>query len=105
MYPYHPFHPPTFPMQPTHTDTAHRGTAAEDAKLAKLEQQEPLRRLLKEVAAVKRQRGITQAQMAAEMDLSPRTLAEWLQGRRYPKSPGQAVLKRWLSAYAPPHTP
>ncbi|MDR5900402.1 helix-turn-helix domain-containing protein [Halomonas vilamensis] len=72
-----------------------------DARLAKLEQQGPLRRLLKDVAAVKRERGITQAQMATEMDMSPRTLAEWLQGRRYPKGPGQAILRRWLSTYIP----
>lgn len=100
MYPHLPFAQPTFPMQ-TPSETVARDTAAEDAKLAKLEQQEPLRRLLKDVAAVKRERGITQAQMAAEMEMSPRTLAEWLQGRRYPKGPGQSVLRRWLGSYAP----
>ncbi|MDR5900325.1 helix-turn-helix domain-containing protein [Halomonas vilamensis] len=100
MYPPLTFQQSPFPMQ-TPSETPQRDTAAEDARLAKLEQQEPLRRLLRDVAAVKRERGITQAQMATEMEVSPRTLAEWLQGRRYPKGPGQAILRRWLSAYAP----
>lgn len=97
MYPHLPFQPYSLLMQ-TPSEKAARDTAAE-ARLAKLEQQEPLRRLLKDVAAVKRKRGITQAQMAAEMQMSPRTLAEWLQGRRYPKGPGQAILTRWLTEY------
>lgn len=105
MTPHQPFAQPTFPMQSPNTDMTHRDAAADEAKLARLEQQEPLRRLLKDVTAVKRERGVTQEQMAAEMDMSHRTLAEWLQGRRYPKGPGQSVLKRWLSTYAPTPTP
>ncbi|UXZ55640.1 helix-turn-helix domain-containing protein [Halomonas sp. 7T] len=70
---------------------------ANQARLAILERDEPKRRLIRDASALRKQRGITQAQMAEELGVPCRTLQEWLQGRRYPKRPGLTLLKRWLS--------
>lgn len=71
-------------------------SADDTARLAKLERQEPLRRLLRDAALLRKQRKITQAQMAEELGVPCRTLEEWLQGRRYPRGPGISLLKRWI---------
>lgn len=69
------------------------------ARLAAMEQNEPKRRLIRDAAALRKLRGITQAQMAKEVGVPCRTLEEWLQGRRYPKGPGQTLLKRWAEKH------
>lgn len=68
-------------------------------RLAAMEQNEPKRRLIRDAAALRKQRGITQVQMAEELGVPCRTLEEWLQGRRYPKGPGQTLLKRWAEKH------
>lgn len=73
-------------------------------RLAAMEQDEPKRRLIRDAAAVRKQRGITQVQMAEELGVPCRTLEEWLQGRRYPKGPGQTLLCRWLEGHRSPLT-
>lgn len=77
-------------------------SADDTARLAKLERQEPLRRLVRDAAALRKQRKITQARMAEELGVPSRTLEEWLQGRRYPRGPGQSLLERWIATYEPP---
>ncbi|WP_422822075.1 helix-turn-helix domain-containing protein [Vreelandella subterranea] len=61
-----------------------------------MEQDEPKRRIIRDAAAVRKQRGITQVQMAEELGVPCRTLEEWLQGRRYPKGPGMTLIRRWV---------
>lgn len=68
-------------------------------RLAAMEQDEPKRRLIRDAAALRKQRGITQVQMAEELGVPCRTLEEWLQGRRYPKGPGQTLLRRWVDQH------
>ncbi|WP_336274867.1 helix-turn-helix domain-containing protein [Vreelandella indica] len=71
----------------------------DQVRLAAMEQDEPKRRLIRDAAALRKQRGITQVQMAEELGVPCRTLEEWLQGRRYPKGPGQTLLCRWLEGH------
>lgn len=68
-------------------------------RLMLLEENEPKRRLIRDANALRQARGITQAQMAEELGVPRRTLEEWLQGRRYPKTPGQTLIKRWVDAF------
>ncbi|MFB9867289.1 helix-turn-helix domain-containing protein [Vreelandella sulfidaeris] len=72
---------------------------SDDKRLVALEHDEPKRRLLRDATALRKQRGITQATMAAELGVSRRTLEEWLQGRRYPKGPGLTLLSRWMDQH------
>ena len=72
---------------------------SDHARLAAMEQNEPKRRLIRDAAALRKLRGITQAQMAKEVGVPCRTLEEWLQGRRYPKGPGQTLLSRWIEEH------
>lgn len=67
-------------------------------RLAKMEQNEPKRRLLRDAKALAKARGITQAQMAEEIGVPLRTLEDWLQFRRMPKTPGTTLLQRWVEA-------
>jgi DNA-binding transcriptional regulator YiaG len=71
----------------------------DDERLTALEHDEPKRRLLRDANALRKQRGITQAAMAEELDISRRTLEEWLQGRRYPKGPGMTLIRRWVNQH------
>lgn len=70
-----------------------------DERLAKMERNEPKRRLIRDAKALCKQRKITQAQMAQEMGVPVRTLEDWLQFRRMPKAPGTTLLKRWMKTY------
>lgn len=72
-------------------------TASDDQRLAKMERNEPKRRLIRDAKALCKQRRITQAQMAQEVGVPVRTLEDWLQFRRMPKAPGTTLLKRWVS--------
>ncbi|WP_167408779.1 helix-turn-helix domain-containing protein [Vreelandella sulfidaeris] len=72
---------------------------SDQVRLAAMEQDEPKRRLIRDAAALRKQRGITQVKMAEELGVPCRTLEEWLQGRRYPKGPGQTLLKRWAEKH------
>lgn len=66
-----------------------------DRRLARMERKEPTRRLLRDVMALRRIRGMSQTALAAELGVSVRTLQEWEQGRRLPSGVGQALLERW----------
>lgn len=68
-------------------------------RLARMEQNEPKRRLIRDVKALAKLRGITQAQMAEEIGVPRRTLEEWLQFRRYPRGPGTTLLERWMDEH------
>lgn len=68
-------------------------------RLAAMEQNEPKRRLIRDAADLRKQRGITQVQMAKEVGVPCRTLEEWLQFRRMPKAPGTTLLRRWIEAH------
>ncbi|SDM19713.1 hypothetical protein SAMN05192555_110112 [Franzmannia pantelleriensis] len=81
--------PPTWHTPPPYPPT-------EDKRLAEMEQNEPKRRLIRDAKALAKIRKISQAKMAEEMGVSHRTLEEWLQFRRYPRGPGQTLIKRWL---------
>lgn len=72
---------------------------SDQVRLAAMEQDEPKRRLIRDAATLRKQRGITQVQMAEELGVPCRTLEEWLQGRRYPKGPGQTLLCRWIEGH------
>lgn len=71
----------------------------DQVRLAAMEQDEPKRRLIRDAAALRKQRGITQVQMAEELGVPCRTLEEWLQGRRYPKGPGMTLIRRWVDQH------
>ncbi|WP_409360218.1 helix-turn-helix domain-containing protein [Halomonas sp. YLB-10] len=64
-----------------------------------MEQNEPKRRLIRDAAALRKLRGITQAQMAKEVGVPHRTLEEWLQFRRMPKAPGTTLIRRWVDMH------
>lgn len=70
-------------------------------RLDAMEQDQPKRRLLRDAEALRKLRRITQAQMAEEVGVPLRTLEEWLQHRRYPRTPGETLIKRWIAAYHP----
>ena len=74
-------------------------TASDDQRLAKMERNEPKRRLIRDAKALCKQRRITQAQMAQEMGVPVRTLEDWLQFRRMPKAPGTTLLRRWMDTH------
>lgn len=63
-----------------------------------MEREEPKRRLIRDAKLLGKVRGLTQAQMAEEMGVPHRTLEDWLQGRRNPKTPGTTLLRRWVEA-------
>jgi DNA-binding transcriptional regulator YiaG len=67
-----------------------------EKRLADMEANEPKRRLIRDAKALCKLRKITQATMAEEIGVSRRTLEEWLQFRRMPKSPGTTLLRRWI---------
>ena len=46
-----------------------------------------------DVKAVREQFGLSQSQMAAFLNVSKRTLANWEQGRRTPTGPAQTLLR------------
>lgn len=68
-------------------------------RLAKMEAEDHKRRLIRDVKALAKLRGITQAQMATELGVPRRTLEEWLQFRRYPRGPGTTLLERWFAEH------
>lgn len=68
-------------------------------QLAKMEQNEPKRRLIRDAKALAQLRRITQAQMAEEVGVPRRTLEDWLQFRRMPQAPGTTLLRRWVEAH------
>lgn len=84
--------PPVWHTPPSYPPT-------EESRLAEMERNEPLRRLIRDAEALRKLRRITQAQMAEEVGVPRRTLEEWLQHRRYPRTPGQTLLRRWVAAY------
>lgn len=67
-----------------------------EKRLAAMERDEPKRRLIRDARALCKLRKITQATMAEEIGVPRRTLEEWLQGRRWPRSPGTTLLRRWV---------
>ena len=67
-----------------------------DRRLARMERKEPTRRLLRDVMALRRIRGMSQTALAVELGVSVRTLQEWEQGRRLPSWVGQPLLERWM---------
>lgn len=67
-----------------------------DSRQVKLAIDEPKRRLIRDARAICKLRGITQGQMAEELGISKRTLEEWLQFRRMPQAPAEALLRRWV---------
>jgi len=69
-----------------------------DSREAKLAMDEPKRRLIRDARVLCRSRGITQGQMADELGISKRTLEEWMQLRRMPQTPGEALLRQWVTA-------
>lgn len=83
----------------TLSDTPVQDVDADLQRLAKMEQNEPKRRLIRDVKALAKLRGITQAQMAEEIGVPRRTLEEWLQFRRYPRGPGTTLLERWMDEH------
>jgi len=46
-----------------------------------------------EVAAARMKTGLSQAQFAKALHISPRTLQEWEQGRRHPSGAAQALIQ------------
>ena len=64
-----------------------------DRRLARMERKEPTRRLLRDVMALRRIRGMSQTALAAELGVSVRTLQEWEQGRREPSGPAKALIE------------
>ena len=67
-----------------------------DRRLARMERKEPTRRLLRDVMALRRIRGMSQTALAAELGVSVRTLQEWEQSRRLPSGVGHALLRQWV---------
>ena len=67
-----------------------------DRRLARMECKEPTRRLLRDVMALRRIRGMSQTALAAQLGISVRTLQEWEQGRRLPSGVGHSLLKQWV---------
>lgn len=70
-----------------------------EKRLADMEANEPKRRLIRDAKALGKMRKITQAQMAEEIGVPHRTLQEWYQFRRFPKTPGTTLLRRWVEAH------
>lgn len=83
----------------TLSNTPMQDDDADLQRLAKMEQNEPKRRLIRDVKALAKLRGITQAQVAAELGVPRRTLEEWLQFRRMPRGPGTTLLERWFAQH------
>jgi len=67
-----------------------------EKRLADMEANEPKRRLIRDARALCKMRMITQQQMADEIGVPRRTLEEWLQFRRFPRTPGTTLLRRWI---------
>ncbi|GGY74224.1 helix-turn-helix domain-containing protein [Marinobacter zhanjiangensis] len=85
-------------LLPRQTDFTPQDEA--DIRLTQLEANEPKRQLIRDARVLCKQRKITQAQMANEIGIPRRTLEEWLQFRRIPKSPGETLIRRWVEAYS-----
>jgi len=69
----------------------------DDPRLVAMERYESKRRLIRDAKALSKLRKITQRQMAEEIGVPRRTLEEWLQFRRMPQAPSEALLRLWLS--------
>ena len=69
----------------------------EDPRLIAMERYESKRRLIRDAKALSKLRKITQRQMAEEIGVPRRTLEEWLQFRRMPQAPSEALLRLWVS--------
>jgi DNA-binding transcriptional regulator YiaG len=69
----------------------------DDPRLVAMERYEYKRRLVRDAKALSKLRKITQRQMAEEIGVPRRTLEEWLQFRRMPQAPSEALLRLWLS--------
>lgn len=67
-----------------------------DSRQVKLPMDEPKRRLIRDARVLCKQLGITQGQMADELGISKRTLEEWMQFRRMPQTPSEALLRHWI---------
>ena len=46
-----------------------------------------------EITAVRENTGLSQTEFAARLHISPRTLQNWEQGRRYPTGPAAALIR------------
>ena len=68
-------------------------------RLDAMERDEPKRRLIRDAKALAKLRKITQAQMAEEIGVPHRTIEDWLQFRRIPKTPGTTLLRRWVEEH------
>lgn len=86
---------------PLPLETAESPYDDSDKRLADMEANEPKRRLIRDARALCKIRKISQAQLAEEIGVPRRTLEEWLQGRRFPRSPGTTLLRRWVEAHSP----
>jgi len=69
----------------------------DDPRLIAMERYESKRRLIRDAKAFGKLRKITQGQMSEEVGVPRRTLEEWLQFRRMPQAPSEALLRLWLS--------
>jgi DNA-binding transcriptional regulator YiaG len=69
----------------------------DDPRLVAMEHYESKRRLIRDAKALGKLRKITQRQMAEEIGVPRRTLEEWLQFRRMPQAPSEALLRLWVS--------
>jgi len=61
-----------------------------------MERYESKRRLIRDAKALGKLRKITQGQMAEEIGVPRRTLEKWLQFRRMPQAPSEALLRLWV---------
>lgn len=96
--------PPSARPRPLHWQMGDEGEAAsqseqqeDDPRLVAMESYESKRRLIRDAKALSKLRKITQRQMAEEIGVPRRTLEEWLQFRRMPQAPSEALLRLWLS--------
>lgn len=71
-----------------------------DSRQVKLALNEPKRQLIRDARVLRQLRRITQGQMANELGISKRTLEEWLQYRRMPQAPSEALLRHWVTRYS-----
>tara|TARA_R110002012_G_scaffold165730_1_gene327968 strand:+ start:2407 stop:2571 length:165 start_codon:yes stop_codon:yes gene_type:complete len=52
---------------------------------------------------MRRYEGLSQAEFANRLGISPRTWQEWEQGRRLPSGPAKSLLERGLKELGPCH--
>lgn len=93
--------PPTEPSKPYPSSLPPLPQDHADSREVKLAMNEPKRRLIRDARVLCQQRKITQGQMAEELGISKRTLEEWMQFRRMPQAPSEALLRIWMERQTP----